>query len=374
MRIVHLTSAHPRYDTRVFLKMCRSLAAHGHQVTLIVADGKGDEVREGVDILDVGATKGRVSRWMAAPGRVAERARAVPADLYHLHDPELLPVASGLRRGGAKVLFDSHEDFAAALHSKRYIPGPLRPFVSLVYGLYERLVCRGLDGVIAATPFIRDKFRRTGVKALDVNNYPMADELASDLTGNPKAADVCYIGGIGLIRGIREVVDALERSSSGARLNLGGLFESGTTKAEVSVMPGWAKVNELGMLSRLEVRDVMARSLAGIVTFLPEPNHIASQPNKMFEYMSAGLPVIASNFPLWREIIEGNDCGLCVDPQDPAAIAGAIDHFAMRPDDAARKGANGRKAVLERYNWDVEERKLLDFYDLAMRPQGRRNP
>ena len=366
MRIVHLTSAHPRYDTRIFLKMCRSLAALGHQVTLVVADGQGDEVREGVTILDVGANSGRIDRWTAAPGRVAERARVVPADLYHLHDPELLPIASGLRRGDVKVVFDSHEDFAAALHSKPYIPGPLRPLVSGLYALYERLVCRRLDGVIAATPFIRDKFRRAGVIALDVNNYPMADELASDLRGSSKAVEVCYVGGIGFIRGIREVVDAMGRTVSGVRLNLGGLFEGGTTRAEVSAMPGWARVDELGMLSRLEVRDVMARSLAGIVTFLPEPNHIASQPNKMFEYMSAGLPVIASNFPLWREIIEGNDCGLCVDPEDPVAIAEAIDHVVRRPDDAARMGANGRKAVLERYNWDVEERKLLDFYVTAM--------
>jgi glycosyltransferase involved in cell wall biosynthesis len=362
MKIVHLTSAHPRYDTRIFLKMCRSVAAHGHQVTLVVADGKGDEIREGVEIVDVGASSGRLDRMTAAPGRVLQRARELAADIYHLHDPELLPIARGLRRGGARVVFDSHEDYPAAMFSKPYIPAPARPLAAAVFGLYERLVCRRLDGVIAATPFIRDKFLRQGVRCLDVNNYPMTDELASEVADGARNNEVCYIGGIGAIRGIREVVDAMGRTRKGTRLSLGGPFESETTKAEVAALPGWAKVDHLGNLSRPQVRDVMGRSLAGIVTFLPLPNHVAAQPNKMFEYMSAGLPVIASNFPLWREIIEGNDCGLCVDPEDPADIAAAIDHLAGHPEDVLRMGANGRKAVLERYNWAVEEGKLLEFY------------
>jgi glycosyltransferase involved in cell wall biosynthesis len=111
------------------------------------------------------------------------------------------------------------------------------------------------------------------------------------------------------------------------------------------------------------MKSVLGRSLAGIVTFLPEPNHVTAQPNKMFEYMSAGLPVIASNFPLWREIIETNECGICVDPLDPKAIADAIDWLVENPTPARTMGENGSKAVMERYNWSVEEEKLLALYD-----------
>ena len=125
---------------------------------------------------------------------------------------------------------------------------------------------------------------------------------------------------------------------------------------------GWACVNALGFLSREQMRQTLSRSVAGIVTFLPVPNHIDAQPNKIFEYMSAGLPVIASHFPLWREIIEGNECGLCVDPLDPAAIAAAMDRLVENPDLARRMGENGRRAVHERYNWGVEEKKLLALY------------
>ncbi|MBD3768073.1 MAG: glycosyltransferase, partial [Gammaproteobacteria bacterium] len=100
----------------------------------------------------------------------------------------------------------------------------------------------------------------------------------------------------------------------------------------------------------------------GLVTFLPAPNHIDAQPNKMFEYMSAGLPIITSIFPLWREIVEGNQCGLCVDPLDPQAIGEAIQYLIDNPVEAEQMGKNGRQAVEQKYNWTIEEQKLLDLY------------
>ena len=83
----------------------------------------------------------------------------------------------------------------------------------------------------------------------------------------------------------------------------------------------------------------------------------------MFEYMSAGIPVIASNFPLWQDVVEGNDCGVCVDPMKPESIAKAIDYLVASPDRACEMGKNGKNAVLAKYNWPVEEAKLLNFYD-----------
>ena len=87
-----------------------------------------------------------------------------------------------------------------------------------------------------------------------------------------------------------------------------------------------------------------------------------AQPNKMFEYMSAGIPVIASDFARWREVIDEKDCGLCVDPLDSLAIARAIDELIINPDKAQRMGENGRSAVESQYNWPAEEKKLLSFY------------
>lgn len=343
--------------------MCRSLAAAGHDVKLVVADGQGNDEKDGVRVLDVGKSNGRRDRMIGATRRVLRQALALDADVYHLHDPELLPAGLKLKRYGKRVIFDAHEDLPKQILSKPYLHPMLRGTISTLAGGFERFACRRLDAIVAATPAIRDKFIGLGIAATDINNFPMLGELEAEVEWSEKAREVCYVGGIGAIRGIREIVDAMALTKSGARLNLGGGFPEKEVKAHVETSPGWDRVNELGFLSREQVRETLGRSVAGLVTFLPFPNHIDAQPNKMFEYMSAGLPVIASDFPLWREIIEGNDCGICVDPLDPGAIAAAIDRLVDNPDRAREMGENGRRAIEERYNWGAEEKKLLALYE-----------
>ncbi|MCA1750473.1 MAG: glycosyltransferase [Flavobacteriales bacterium] len=131
---------------------------------------------------------------------------------------------------------------------------------------------------------------------------------------------------------------------------------------EVTGYPGWRNVDEHGFLGREEVAEVLGKSKAGVVTFHPLPNHIDAQPNKMFEYMSAGVPIITSDFPLWKEIVEGCKCGICVDPLNPEAIASAVNFIVANPRDAEKMGENGQKAVLEKYNWSIEKLKLFKLY------------
>ncbi|UVW30308.1 glycosyltransferase family 4 protein [Massilia sp. H6] len=361
-KIVHLTSAHPRNDIRIFIKQCRTLAAHGYDVTLVVADGKGDAHVDGVTIADVGRLPGRLNRIFKVTKRVFDKAVALDADIYQFHDPELLPAGLKLKRLGKTVIFDSHEDTASQLVGKPYLDPLSRRVLPAMFAAYERFACSRFDGVIAATPCIRDLFLKINPVTVDINNFPIVGEFSTATPWNLKKDEVCYVGAISGIRGIRQMVRAASLLQSGARLNLAGRFFDPVSEAQVRAHPGWGRVADLGLLDRAGVRDVMARSVAGLVTLLPLPNHVDSLPTKMFEYMSSGIPVIASNFKLWREIVEGNECGICVDPLDPQAIATAIDYLVCNPDIAKSMGERGRRAVMERYNWDVEATRLTDFY------------
>ena len=362
-KIVHLTSAHPRNDIRIFIKQCSTLARHGHDVTLVVADGKGDARLDGVAIADVGLLPGRLNRVFKTTQRVFDRAIALAGDLYQFHDPELLPVGLRLKRLGKTVIFDSHEDTARQLVAKPYLDPLSRRMLPALFGAYERYACRRFDGIIAATPSIRDLFLNINPATININNFPIVGEFGGAPPWSMKRDQVCYVGAISGARGLRQMVQAGNLLRSGAQLHLAGRFYDPLAEAEARAHPGWRRVTDLGLLERAGVRELLSRSVAGIVTLLPLPNHIDSLPTKMFEYMSSGIPVIASDFPLWREIIEGHRCGICVDPRDPGAIAAAIDYLVEHRDIAQAMGERGRKAILDNYNWDVEARRLLDFYE-----------
>ena len=342
--------------------MCTSLAENGYDTSLIVADGLGGEEYNGVNIYDVGQSKGRVNRILSATKRVYREALRLDADIYHLHDPELIPIGLKLKRLGKIVIFDSHEDVPKQLLGKPYLSPLLLRVLSISFSMFERLVCPHFDAIIAATPYIRDKFLKINSRTIDINNFPILGELEPPSAVQDRST-VAYVGGIAAIRGIREMVQAMEHVQSDTKLSIAGEFAEKSLADEVRKYRGWERTNELGYLDRNGVRDLLSDSLGGLVTLQPTINYIESLPVKMFEYMSAGIPVIASDFPLWRDIIVGNSCGICVDPLDPRAIAAAIDTLAKDPERARQKGQNGQKAVLEKFNWSAEEKKMLSLYE-----------
>ncbi len=229
---------------------------------------------------------------------------------------------------------------------------------------YREKISIKLDAIVTATPHIATLFEDNNSRVIFLNNYPLINELFSKESKVITRSGVCFVGGITAIRGINEVVASLKYSNE--HLHLAGKFESSAFESMVLEGKEKDKIYYHGFLNRNEVSKLLGSSIAGIVTYLPSANHIKAQPNKLFEYMSAGIPVIASNFPLWKEIVEGNNCGICVDPENPIKIAEAVNYIKSHPQKAREMGINGQKAVIKKYNWLQEEKKLLDLYNTLL--------
>jgi glycosyltransferase involved in cell wall biosynthesis len=359
--IAHLSAVHSRYDIRIFIKECRSLSFDYH-VSYIVADGKGNEINRNISIHDVGKPKNRKQRLLKTISLMLKKAREISADLYHLHDPELLLLSTRLRyKKGGKVIFDAHEDFPEQIYSKPYLNSVQKETISWLAKNFERYICCRLDGIVAATPAICEKYLNINRNSVDVKNYPILNELYSnDNQWWNKKRQVCYAGGLSKVRGIDEIIEGSIRS--GCNLKLAGRFVSQNYENKVKNNL-CEKVELLGCLDREDVKNLYKESMAGLVTLYPISNYVTSLPIKMFEYMSAGIPVIASNFPLWKEIIEKNQCGLCVNPESSVEIASAIKFIVDNPQRAEQMGQNGRRVVEQKYNWENESRRLLHFYE-----------
>ncbi|PKD80176.1 glycosyltransferase, partial [Escherichia coli] len=155
-----------------------------------------------------------------------------------------------------------------------------------------------------------------------------------DIATSSAGADtrsICYIGGVTRVRGAVEMIRALEHTN--ARLILAGPMESDAFYAELRALPGWNKIDYRGVLDRDAIRQVLSEAQLGLVLLHPVPNYLDALPVKMFEYMAAGVPILASDFPLWRGILESSGPGYCVAPLDPNAIADAIESMlSMSPE------------------------------------------
>ena len=363
-RIVHITSAHSALDTRIFYKECRSLAQAGYEVILLGSHAL-NESRDGVTFRGLGKSRGRVHRVTLTLMALCREAFQLKADLYHIHDPELLVVALLLRASGRRVVYDIHEDLPRTFPYKKYLHRPIRSLLSRLIEPLENIAARCMSGLVTATPTINKRFSAFNSRSVVVNNFPLQDALSqpSNFDWNQRTNSVAYVGGISEERGIREMLSAMDLVPQhlNVKLELAGPLSPGLY-GELATGAPWRHVIWNKTLDRAGVSSLLARVRVGLVVTHPEPNLVVSQPVKLFEYMAAGIPVIASDFPLWRAMVEEFQCCLFVDPWDPQEIARAIEQMLSNPAQAEAMGKRGREAVEERFRWSVEEKTLLSFY------------
>jgi len=364
LKVVHLSSAHYAADTRIFHRECQSLANAGHDVTL-VAQHERDTIAGGVKIKALRNPKSRWKRWTSAMWRVYRHVARLHADLYHFHDPELIPVGLWLSLRGKRVIYDAHEDLPNTFAYKYYIPAFARKTLAWMAGRVETLAVRRFTAVVAATPTIAKRFSEYNTNTVVVRNFPSLAELAHGLAlpWSERPPLVVYVGSMAPERGFREAVSAISLLPADLKGRLA--FAGPVTpevREEIGRLAGSDRTDLLGLLDRAKVASLLGRARVGLVPLHRMPNFLNALPVKLFEYMSAGVPVVASDFPLWRQIIEDAGCGLLVDPCDSKGIAHAIEYLLTHPEEAQRMGARGREAIERRYNWKTEEEQLLALY------------
>jgi glycosyltransferase involved in cell wall biosynthesis len=359
--IRHLTSVHTIDDPRIFYKQCMSLAARGHDVALVACHDRAEVVNR-VRIVPIDRPRGRLDRMVRVGYRVYRAAVRAGADVYHFHDPELLWVGVLLKLRGSRVIYDVHEDVPKQVMSKPWIPRWARPLVANAVWLVEQLAARIVDGIVAATPSIAQKF--PAAKTVVVQNFPESSFADSD--GARPAAEredaFVYTGGLMEVQGVREMAEAFALLPEGMTGTVAGTFHPPALEQEIVRLPGWRRVRFLGQVPRADVLRAMDGARAGLVLNHPTLNYVDAYSTKMFEYMARGLPLVCSNFPLWAQIVCDAQCGIAVDPRDPRAIADAIRSLNEDDEFARRLGENGRRAIGERYNWEAELHKLEALY------------
>lgn len=378
VRITHVTSVHDADDPRINSKECRVLADAGFRVSLLApgstpaaAPTDGEAV---VRVVTMPRYAGRLKRMTLGNLEAVRRGLRLRSHAYHLHDPELFPAAIAFRAAGRRVVMDIHEDVPAQIRSKAWIAPSLRGSLSWLAKRWEAVILHVANRVVVAEPGVYARF--PSGRATLVQNFPRGDEF-EDVSTTPypeRPNDLVYVGSISEARGLFSMIRAAAAMDPALNvtLRLAGGFHSDGLRARAEREPGWERTRDLGWLSRDQVVALLGGVRIGMVVLHRLPNYVDAQPTKLFEYMMAGLPVISSDFPRWRQIIEPANCGLLVDPSSEHEIAAAVRWLLEHPEEAREMGERGRQEVRDHFSWDAEGQRLVRMYtSLLGAPNGR---
>jgi len=359
--IAVISTVHDTYDTRIFYKQIGSLRSHFRIVYFSPVSGPTPEDW----IVPLHRSRTKLGRLRTQLSLIARLSR-IRADLYLLHDPELLPLGMVLRGLGRRVVWDMHEDTYNDIKTKAYLAPISRWIASSIYRIVQFAAYRTLSGFILAEDRYGDYFpgqRKTCV----VHNYPLLDRLALHRGAAKQPDTIVYIGSISAHRGIYQLLDILEQLRTriaGIRLVLIGPFTDHALEKNVrdriaqSGLSGNVEIH--GKIKNVEAYSLVAQCMVGVALLLPEPNFTNSLPTKMFEYMALGLPVVVSNFRLWADIIERHDAGTAVDPMDIDAASAAI-HTMLTDVSRYAQLSENAVAAANQFSWETESHSLIAF-------------
>lgn len=363
VRVAHLSSAHPVGDPRIYAKECRSLYEAGYDA-FMVGIGESSNPPAAPAIIGIRPSGSRLLRMTLTAAAAVRAGLRAQADVFHLHDVELIPFGLLLKLMGKRVIFDNHEFVVEDIRDKPYLSKPLRHLFAGGAALALWFADRFFDAIVVAAPAMVKTFHNPNT--VIINNYAEWDVRGDHhVPFADRKSAVAYIGGIDEKRGIREIVDAMEivASRMDVELILAGQFCPPELCEDMQKRPGWRHVDYRGVVRRSEVIAMLNEALAGLVIFHNTGNHRNASPNKLFEYMVAGLPVIMPDFPSWVERFGVTGACLPVDPLNPSAIAERICWLLQHRPEAEAMGRRGRESAQTCFHWNQEKEKLIALYE-----------
>ena len=356
--ICHITTVHSRYDTRIFLKECISLTKL-YKVFLIVADGLGDEIKNNVHIYDIGLRQSsRFKRARIDSRKALKKAVKLNCDLYHFHDPELITIGLNLKRKGKKVIYDIHEDLVKQILLKNWIPKSLRKAISLIFEKFENLVVEKFDALIVPQKIMVKSYSAKNKNTILVENFVIIDE-DEDLLLNKNNSQICFHpGALCEERGLTNMINAFSILDESNKLILAGRIN----EMDLLKIKKNNNITYMGIIPYSEVTKLYKEASIGLILYNNVGQYHLSYSIKLFEFMKNSIPVIMPNFGEWIKFNEINKCGINVDPTNSKEVSSAINFLNSNIEEKNKLGRNGRKSVIEKYNWGNSEKKLLEAY------------
>jgi glycosyltransferase involved in cell wall biosynthesis len=361
-----LSSAHRVSDCRIAQKEAAALHAAGYDVTVMGLErAVGALLPEGPNYIEYAAPGPRLRRFLLRLPWLLGFCLLHRYDAYHIHDPDLVLLGLVLKLFGRRVVYDVHESYPMVVLDRDWIPPLLRPLLARAWSRLESYFVRSADLTIAAHHSVARQFAMGEI--VTVQNFPTM-ETSADTPGaaNPmtqRPYRVLHHGDLTEQRGLLSMIDAIAEVEwpEEPALRLGGSLRPPLLQ-RIQSRPGFRRTAYLGWLNSQQLAGELSQARIGLVLLHPTNNYRRIRPNKLFEYMASGLPVIVSDFDHWRAVVEPAQCGLLVDPLDVDAIARALEYIFAHPDEAAEMGERGREAVRAQYNWQGERGKLLASY------------
>lgn len=367
IKVCHISSMHNNWaDDRIYERACQGLNNEGFDVHLVFTRPDNVPQEEGVLFHWIKPRTGFKRRWFSSIEAV-DKAIAINADIYHFHDPDLLPHISKIKKKlpNAKVVYDMHEN-----HQVRFTQWGLPSFFGKLYHRYEIKKINQIDGFITTTESMKSLFKETKKPGIVVRNSVSIKRLEHiDIDSvNPFHPPVMYTSGSqSHSRLVLETVQSMKYIPSDLdyQMMFAGRYSPGIEDELIT------QAKKDGTDKRLLLEGMIpwddnfirtAKAFCGCVFYEDNLNNRVTLPNRLYEYMFSGIPIVVSDFPELRNIVEKANCGVIVNSESPKDIAKAFEFLLRNPEEAKRMGENGRKAIFEDFGYHVDLKNTVEFY------------